>query len=79
MVMEDEHYQYDNHARKLQGWDAMKIGHQSTYNCSRHGKQGPGLSFNFPERNVNKHYCMACVLDALDEFCQELTEVKDGR
>jgi len=53
--------------------------HNPKYLCSRHGEQGPGLRFNIPERNIDKHYCMACVIDALDDFCKQLTEKKDDR
>ena len=52
--------------------------HEKAYLCSRHGEQGPGLRFNIPERGIDKHFCTDCVIAALEEFCQQLTEKPRG-
>jgi len=61
--------------------DEMRLGYQPTYVCYRHGNvEGAGMwRFSFPDLNIQRDYCILCVMAMFDEFCQQLTEKKDDR
>jgi len=52
-------------------------GTTRSYHCSKHGAQPPGLKFDLPAVDIQRHYCIKCLIEVMDELCQQLTEIRD--